>query len=169
MSTHGAVLARLIHERGWTRGAEIGVFEAQNLRALLMDCPQLHMIAVDRWQATDGPMQLPGDVAWRAPMDLIEQRARYRLGFFADRVVIIKADSSEAAKQVDDASLDFVFIDGDHSEEGVIADVQAWAPKVRPGGALTGHDISLPSVQAGLNRSVRRWGALAGDVWISER
>jgi Methyltransferase domain len=167
VSTHSVVLARLIHERGWTRGAEIGVFEAQNLRAILMDCPQLHMIAVDHWIAsnTAGPMYR--DVSWRAPMDIIEERARYRLSFYGDRVRIIKGDSVEAAKQVDDASLDFVFVDGDHSEGGVIADVIAWLPKLRPGGTMLGHDVSLASVQRGLRFAIGTWQVLPGDVWIS--
>ena len=35
---------------------------------------------------------------------------------------------------------DFVFIDGDHRYESVRRDIQAWLPKVRPGGIMGGHD-----------------------------
>lgn len=48
--------------------------------------------------------------------------------------------SVEAAKRFDDGSLDFVYIDGDHSYEGVTADIYAWLPKVKPGGILAGDD-----------------------------
>ena len=38
------------------------------------------------------------------------------------------------------APVDFVYIDADHSEASVTADLEAWAPLVRPGGILAGHD-----------------------------
>lgn len=40
-----------------------------------------------------------------------------------------------------DRSLDFLFIDGDHSYDGVKADYEMYAPFVRPGGIVAFHDI----------------------------
>jgi predicted O-methyltransferase YrrM len=37
-------------------------------------------------------------------------------------------------------SVDFVFIDGDHSEEGLLADWGAWSSLVEPGGIVALHD-----------------------------
>jgi hypothetical protein len=37
--------------------------------------------------------------------------------------------------------IDFLFIDGDHSYEGALADLEGWIPKVRSGGLVAGHDI----------------------------
>jgi predicted O-methyltransferase YrrM len=37
--------------------------------------------------------------------------------------------------------LDFLFVDGDHSEEAVEADLAAWLPKLKPGGIVALHDI----------------------------
>jgi predicted O-methyltransferase YrrM len=37
--------------------------------------------------------------------------------------------------------LDFVFIDGGHTEEAAQTDYAGWAPHVRPGGALVIHDV----------------------------
>ena len=37
--------------------------------------------------------------------------------------------------------LDFLFIDGDHSEEGVRQDYEMYSPLVRPGGLIALHDI----------------------------
>lgn len=53
-----------------------------------------------------------------------------------------RKDSSSAAADYDDKSLDFVFIDADHSYEGVKKDIIAWLPKVKPGGILAGHDYA---------------------------
>ncbi len=55
-------------------------------------------------------------------------------------VQLISHLSWEAAKQFPDASLDMVFIDADHSYEPVARDIDAWVPKVKPGGILAGHD-----------------------------
>ena len=52
----------------------------------------------------------------------------------------IRMPSVEAAKQYQDRSLDFVFIDGDHAYASVMADILAWYPKVKRGGLLGGHD-----------------------------
>lgn len=55
-------------------------------------------------------------------------------------VVPILTSSVRAARLLPDGGVDFCFIDGDHSYEGVTADLNAWWPKVRPGGTLAGHD-----------------------------
>jgi hypothetical protein len=52
----------------------------------------------------------------------------------------IRATSLQAARLFEDKSLDFVFIDAAHDFESVRADIQAWRPKVKPGGVLAGHD-----------------------------
>ena len=36
---------------------------------------------------------------------------------------------------------DLVFIDADHEEEAVLADINMWEPRLRPGGILAGHDL----------------------------
>jgi len=57
-------------------------------------------------------------------------------------------DSVKAAADFADGSIDVVFIDGDHREAGVRADIEAWMPKVKFGGILAGHDIDEPGVAA---------------------
>jgi predicted O-methyltransferase YrrM len=59
---------------------------------------------------------------------------------FAKRVRVLHMDTLAAAAHVPDGSLDFVFIDADHSYEAVAADIDAWRSKVKPGGILSGHD-----------------------------
>lgn len=48
--------------------------------------------------------------------------------------------SEDAASIFKDQSCDFVFIDGDHSFEATMRDIEMWMPKVKPGGILCGHD-----------------------------
>lgn len=63
-----------------------------------------------------------------------------------DVVTPIITSSLRAAVLFADASLDFVFIDANHSYEAVINDIRAWWPKIRPGGLLAGHDYSWTGV-----------------------
>lgn len=68
----------------------------------------------------------------------------------------IKSDSTEAAALFDDRSLDFVFIDADHSYEAVKRDLLAWLPKVRPGGIIGGHDYPRPGVKKAVAEALPR-------------
>jgi len=63
-------------------------------------------------------------------------------------------------------SFDIIFVDGDHSYDGVKADIALFAPMVKPGGVIAFHDChawSDPSVPAsdswveGVNRAVEEW------------
>jgi len=58
-----------------------------------------------------------------------------------ENVSIVKADSLKAAEQFEDNSLDWVYIDADHRYESVKKDLEAWWPKVREGGIMSGHDF----------------------------
>ena len=58
------------------------------------------------------------------------------------RVELLGEKSVDAARHFADGSLDFVFIDGDHSYESVRDDIAAWFPKLVPGGLIAGHDFS---------------------------
>lgn len=62
-------------------------------------------------------------------------------------------------------SCDAVFIDADHSEEAVYADVMAWAPKVKRGGILCGHDIDENGVFAAVTRFFGLHYETVGRCW----
>ena len=63
-----------------------------------------------------------------------------KLAHYGDRYKFIQMDSAEAANLFEDESLDYVYIDGDHSYEGAKKDLIAWYPKVKKGGFFGGHD-----------------------------
>lgn len=63
-------------------------------------------------------------------------------------VTPIKLSSREAHKIFQDESIDFAFIDADHSYEGVTEDIKCWYPKIKKGGVLAGHDYDWPSVKS---------------------
>jgi predicted O-methyltransferase YrrM len=61
-------------------------------------------------------------------------------------VIPIRSPSVPAASLFDDGALDAVFIDGSHIYPDVLADIDAYLPKIRKGGLIFGHDLyDVPS------------------------
>lgn len=71
---------------------------------------------------------------------------------FPDRARVMRMVSTAACGTFDDQSLDFVFIDGDHTENAVFADLDSWWAKVRPGGVLAGDDYTWDGVEIAVHR-----------------
>lgn len=59
-----------------------------------------------------------------------------------DNITTIIKFSVDAAKDIPDNSLDLIFIDGMHTYEAVIEDIEAWYPKMKEGGFIFFHDYS---------------------------
>lgn len=82
-------------------------------------------------------------------------RRRLLEGFGNDqrRIVCLQVDShaestkQQIEKELAGNQLDFLFIDGDHSYDGVAADFAMYSPLVRPGGLIAFHDI-VPDLKA---------------------
>lgn len=54
----------------------------------------------------------------------------------------LKSNSSEAAKNFKNNSVDAIFIDAGHSYEAVISDIKAWFPKMKKDCIVSGHDYT---------------------------
>lgn len=135
------VLIALIDEHGWTKGAELGVEAGHTHLALLEDCPDLTLIGVDRWL---------GIYRGRSRASMYPE-LQIAVRPYESRSRLVRATTVAAAEDIPDGSLDFVFIDANHSEESVRADIEAWAPKLKPDGWITGHDHDLPGVRAAID------------------
>jgi hypothetical protein len=59
---------------------------------------------------------------------------------FGERITLIISDSISAARLFSDASLEWVHLDARHDYASVKADIEAWLPKVKTGGWLSGDD-----------------------------
>lgn len=155
---------------GFTRGAEIGVWEGSFSERLCAANDRLQLTCVDPWQ----PMY---DYAAEAKNDAARltaafETAKHRLGRFG--CVLMRMRSLEAAAQIPDRSLDFVYIDGNHRLDHVLADLDAWVPKVRQGGIVAGHDYTerkkTPFIQVKKavdtytrEHDIKPWFVLTGD------
>jgi predicted O-methyltransferase YrrM len=125
-------LLQIFARLGYTRGAEIGVAEGRFSEAMHRAIPGLQLMSVDPWAAY-------GRISQRI-CDERYNRAVARLGKL-EGVTIVRKTSMEAARDVPDGSLDFVYIDADHSFRGAMLDILLWTPKVRRGGIVSGHDF----------------------------
>jgi predicted O-methyltransferase YrrM len=90
-----------------------------------------------------------------------------------DMIKDIQGLSWVCAEEFDDYSLDFVFIDADHTYESVLKDIYAWYTKVRTGGILSGHDYSSWSgVKMAVDKFTKendyKLQKFKGDVWFIE-
>ncbi len=99
---------------------------------------------LERASAMGGKEILFFSIDWyREPEKYSFQSTCDRMGDLCDRYVFpIECESVEASTRFADESLDFVFLDGGHELEQVIADLAAWWPKIKRGGQIAGHDYT---------------------------
>lgn len=135
------ILRRL--PEGKLYGVEVGVF-AGELSKRLLSREDITLGLVDSW-TTHGDGEYAESDDFHAKLTQEQQDGFYELTkkvveFAGDRAYIVRKDSVEASKEYMDNFLHFVFIDADHSYEGCKKDLEAWWPKVKPGGLFSGHD-----------------------------
>jgi hypothetical protein len=133
-------LACLFQALGFTKGAEIGVEQGLYSQVLCECNPDLELLCVDAWQAYPGYREHVS----QAKLDQFYAQTQRRLAPY--RVKFARVESVDAATDVEDGSLDFIYLDANHTLPFVIADLEAWTPKVRKGGIISGHDYGRSSV-----------------------
>ena len=85
-------------------------------------------------------------------------QAHFSQSTYRGKVQQIRRSSSDAASLLEDSSLAFLYVDGNHYYKWVVEDLHLYWPKVRPGGILAGHDYEW------------RWMEPNGpDTWNSPR
>jgi MMP 1-O-methyltransferase len=165
-SQDDAAVLRAVAE-GRRRVVEIGVYEGSSavvLCEVLEPDAELHLIdpfghhgwaLPAGWGATEGASRR------------VVERARRR---WDGPRIAWHVDYSHAVAQRWDRPVDLVFIDGDHSEDGVRTDWEDWHGFVEPGGAVVFHDAratqpggrGLPGPTAVIDALFRGPGAVAG-------
>lgn len=164
------VIERLVKVNGWTSGAEIGVWTGDTFFYLLTHCPRLKLTGVDNWMHYSTYPEKKHKAAgvgeyWPIEKTLaVGEEVRNRAKGYGN-ARILYMDSIEAVECVEDDSLDFVFIDADHTTAGVLLDIRLWTPKVRAGGYVMGHDEDWPSVRKALALTYHEWVKAENNVW----
>jgi glycosyltransferase involved in cell wall biosynthesis len=149
-------------------GVELGVAFGGHSEAILRTgVSKLYGVDSYRHRSNyDDPMNLS-----QPDFDRLYDRTCRRLSYYGDRFIPIRRDSDKAVSDVP-GLVDFVYIDADHSYEGVFSDLCRWITKVRIGGIIGGHDYGhkdFPGVRQAIDEFFRRFGwqvHVEGDgVW----
>ena len=129
------ILPFVLKERGLLQlGAEIGVCKGIFSEHILTHWPGT-LLCIDPWMSYEGYGE--SQAHENNYLETIQ-----RLAPFKDRARIRRQTSLEAIREVIDDSLDFCYIDANHSYEAVRDDLNAWYPKVKRGGILCGDDYT---------------------------
>lgn len=145
---HAIELARILRDQfidGEFKGVEVGAAQGLTSAHLLREFPGLRMTLIDCWCSFDraGSYYRSGDRNSRLSED--DQRhhfsqAKAATASAGNRCQLSRAWSVEAARQAQTESLDFVFIDAEHTQEAVAEDLKCWWPAIKPGGIVVGKD-----------------------------
>ncbi|MGD8307393.1 MAG: class I SAM-dependent methyltransferase, partial [Ignavibacteria bacterium] len=152
-----AILDRLPKDQ-FIIGAEIGVLNGNTSHRLLYYRPLLTLIMIDPWDVPPAGSSYAKQADTNATKSKSAHIAAYEktkklCAFALERARIYRNYSHNIAPLIKDHSLDFVFIDGDHSYEGCKNDIKLWISKVKPGGFISGHDIYHPKL-GGVEKAV---------------
>jgi predicted O-methyltransferase YrrM len=147
-----AFMYRLVRERKPRLAVEIGRFRGGStfLLAAALENGKLHSYDLETRQGRPG-----------AELDRELTSALERYGL-TERVRLHVVDSRTAV--LPEPPVDFLFIDGDHREEGVRADFERWSPLLGLEGCLLFHDAVeasdiLPTKDAGPAKVAQEVGA----------
>jgi hypothetical protein len=133
-------LPRFLNDHGLTgAGAEIGVYTGTFSKTILETWKGRQLIGVDPYIKFTNEEYF--DSTQDANQELIYAQAQAVYVPYGPRANLVRLKSLDAAPGIQDGSLDFVFIDGNHSYEASSADIAAWYPKVKSGGLFSGHDF----------------------------
>lgn len=119
---------------------EIGCFRGLSTEVWLRMCTKV--VAIDPWP-TKPPWQ---EAQYQLPEEerpLVLEDFLKRLGHYKNLEVVV-GESPEALKQFTD--FDLCYIDGAHSYDSVIQDIDACRKAIKKGGWIAGHDWVFPQV-----------------------
>jgi glycosyltransferase involved in cell wall biosynthesis len=125
-------LYKLFAKNGFTKGVEVGVWDGTNAQNMMNIIPGLHLGLVDMFKRFKGSQHR------QSRFDKARRRSHFKLD--GKNVEWMEMSSEEAATKIPDKSLDFVYIDCNHSYDYAMQDIILWSRKVRSGGIVSGHD-----------------------------
>lgn len=130
-----------IKSMGCRSVVEVGVWKGAFSEEVLRECGSIesyHMI--DPW-ATLPDWNKPYNVDSKQ-FDDIYSEAMQATEFAAEKRIVHRGKTSDVASEIEDGSIDYAYVDGDHTLRGITIDLTLILPKVRPGGYLTGDDFT---------------------------
>jgi hypothetical protein len=155
--------------------AEIGTWRGDFAATILDSRRPRRLYLVDPWEyrteagyerAIYGGRKANGQQLMDATYERV--LARFRAPIDGGQVVVQRSRSLDAAAAFDDESLDWVYIDADHSYEGVKNDLDAYFRTVKPGGFIAGDDYGQVGswFEDGVTRAVDEFAGRCADMRV---
>ncbi len=124
-------------------GAEIGVKQGEFSKILLDGWHHSTLYLIDPWEEQDKSVY---------DENIHDHQSDYNqtienLKGLSSRYEIIREYSHNAHCHFSKNSLDFVYIDGNHSYEGVKSDLELFYPKLKYGGVMMGDDYHAKDIE----------------------
>lgn len=131
---------------------EIGVQRGLNFNEMIRHKPKV-AVAVDSW-IDDGVLFRNDSGFSQEALDGMYEDFKKQM---SDKpfVKIYRKYSFEAVKHFDDNYFDLIYIDGDHSYEGCLRDIEDWYPKLKKGGFLVGDDFRDDEMRVTLKKYIK--------------
>ena len=127
---------------------EVGVDQGLFSLFLIKNTSVKRLFSIDCWEVYQSPDSKSniGDISF---MNERYCEAVNRLASCGQRSCIMRMYSEEASPMFKDDSLDFVFLDADHTYKSVKRDLELWYPKVKSKKYFIGHDYCQGTTQYG--------------------
>ncbi len=134
----------MVSKKNYSDFVEVGVWKGHSLVYLgtLLNNKKVNITAVDLWEETYKYESGPFSEHKKNVLEIF--KTNVKKANLNNVIKEIKELSWEASKHFKDSSVDFVFIDADHSYDSVVKDINSWLPKIRKGGMISGHDYFNP-------------------------
>jgi predicted O-methyltransferase YrrM len=133
---------QIINQKSPKNIAEIGVWKGDFAASILDQCPSIEKyLMIDPW-ANLPDWNKPFNVTPEAFTEIYEE-AMHKTEFASGKRVVLKGRTKDVIEDIDEESLDFVYIDGDHTLRGITIDLISILPKIKAGGLIAGDDFTL--------------------------
>ena len=166
------VIHIMIIQFNYKIGVEIGVNNGENMFSLLdKGNKKLKMYGVDPYKVQKENCLYEQNINQEyddESLAMLKKQVLKEVLKFPNLEMIIDR-SDNASKQFDKNSIDFVFIDGDHSYESVKNDINCWAPIVQEDGLIMGHDYNWGDVARAVGEYFTEVWILPDNVWAASK
>ena len=160
-------------------GAEVGVFRGTSLCTFLQQCPSISKLyGIDNFKPYADCLKIPYDGTPAYTVDIKQSEynkltAYHNIKYsgYQDKVIFLEKDSRDALQDIEDNSLDFIFLDTYMTIDQAREDVNTWYSKVKTGGLFAGHDANSLEVQTAVlelrsKLSIKNKVSVFDNTWV---
>jgi len=132
---------------------EIGVRAGHNALAMLNEMNIRTLFLVDPYfPYDDGGVYQTERMQKKNMIEMLDRLAEH-----CEKTILLFQKSEKAVELFPDKYFDYLYIDGEHSYEGVMKDLELWHPKVKDEGILAGHDYNSLVAWPGVTKAVKEF------------